>query len=79
MLGLVLKHLASRWKFCLQVEENGNAEMDTSQSPSESSNEGLGQDPEAGKYAPKVTFDDGSVMYKAADLEAADYGALLNR
>ena len=64
---------------CLQVEEDGNANSGDSQSGSEGSGDSAAQDPEKGKYAPKMTFDDGSVMYAAADLEAADYEAVLSR
>ena len=63
----------------MQVEETGNLETENSQSMSESSKESGGQDLERGKYAPQVTFEDGSVMYSAAELEAADYEALLTR
>ncbi len=63
---------------CLQVED-GEAKSGNSQSGSEGGSDGVAQDSEKGKYAPKMTFDDGSVMYSAADLEAADYEAVLSR
>ena len=63
----------------MQVDESGGPETETSQSEGESSNDSGTQGSEKGEYAPKEVFEDGSVMYTAADLEAADYEAVLKQ
>ena len=63
----------------MQVDESGGPETETSQSEGASSNDSGTQGSEQGKYAPKESFEDGSVMYTAADLKAADYEAVLKQ
>lgn len=62
---------------CLQVEEDNHTEEGSIETASERSSNGAAEaQSEGGKYAPKETFEDGSVMYSAADLVAVDYEAV---
>ena len=63
----------------MQVEDNGNAETAPGQTVTESSKDSEIQGSQQSRYAPSVVFEDGSVMFSAADLEAADYEAVLNK
>lgn len=61
----------------LQVEDN-DVKVESNQASSNGSNGSSDSaESQGGKYAPKETFEDGSVMYAAADLEATDYEAVL--
>ena len=61
----------------LQVEEDADADVEGT--PAEGADSSTSSQPESegGKFAPKETFEDGSVMYAASDLEAVDYEAVL--
>ena len=79
----ILKPYSRRHKVCcnrvgiLQVEEDNNADVEGSSATDASSSASSQPESEGGKFAPKETFEDGSVMYAAADLEAVDYEAVL--
>ena len=61
----------------LQVEEDDDVGAEGTAATDASSGASSAPESESGKYAPKETFEDGSVMYAAADLEAVDYEAVL--
>ena len=61
----------------LQVEEDADADVEGTSATGADSSASSQPESEGGKYAPKETFEDGSVMYAASDLEAVDYEAVL--
>ena len=61
----------------LQVEEDADADVKGTSATDADSSTSSQPESEGGKYAPKETFEDGSVMYAASDLEAVDYEAVL--
>ncbi|CAK0786448.1 hypothetical protein CVIRNUC_009661 [Coccomyxa viridis] len=59
------------------VEEDADADVKGTSATDADSSTSSQPDSEGGKYAPKETFEDGSVMYAASDLEAVAYEAVL--